>query len=81
MSSQDTKDILVLTIMCLKFENALNKQVFQIAMEFQEFLQLEQSLKVCPFFTYGIDIRLLSLSPSEKNAKFDYKQYYLYRYV
>ena len=50
MSSQDTKDIMVLTIMCLKLENALNKKVYMIALEFQKFLQLEQSLKVCPIF-------------------------------
>ena len=50
MSSQDTKDIMVLTIMCLKLENALNKKVYMIALEFQEFLQLEQSLKVCSIF-------------------------------
>ena len=48
MSSQDTKDTLILTIMCLKLENALNKQVYLMAMEFQEFFQLEQSLKVRP---------------------------------
>ena len=48
MSSQDTKDTLILTIMCLKLENALIKQVCLIAMEFQEFFQLEPSLKVRP---------------------------------
>ena len=50
MSSQDTEDILVLTIMFLKLENAMNKHVYLIAMEFQEFFQLEHSLKVCPIF-------------------------------
>jgi len=49
LSSYDTKDTLVLATMCLKLENALNKQVYLIAMEFQEFFQLEQSLKAGVF--------------------------------
>ena len=50
MSDQDNEDILVLTIKCLKLENEINKQVYLIAMEFQEFTKLDQSLKVFTIF-------------------------------